>query len=493
MVSYASLAMPYGIMINFLNVNVFNFYTDEVLLSLYYIPIVMTIYAIWNALNDPLFGLISDKISTRFGRRFPFILFGFLPFTLSFVAMWFIPPNLNIGRIGISKIIGYSNGLDLVSHSLKVKPIEYFFNIPFYKYTVPVNQFYIFLYMVSFLLIFDTLFTMVLLSWQSLFPEKFTKEKDRNYVAAITQTIRMLGSVFALVIPPIFITYGDIFSYRKPVIILVCIVFVGFLISLYGSQDRKLMIEREEQEKQVAKETQEEKISYIKAIGRVLRNKNLIAYALALGFLNIAFLILMAMMRYMNKWVLIQDPIFETAFNAVAFGVGIATFYFWIKVSLKRGPKFVYIICGTMFSVALIPLLFANENWTWITLVVMFFVGLSLSGLLLVPDILISEVVDDDKDKSGENREGLVYGFFGFTSRIAIVIESYLITLVLSISNFDPSLAVQPEGAKMGIKFLLAGVPLICFLIGNLLMIFLYDLSRKRIEKRDGKKLSLIH
>jgi GPH family glycoside/pentoside/hexuronide:cation symporter len=345
--------------------------------------------------------------------------------------------------------------------------------------------------MLTFLLIFDTLFTIVLLSWQSLFPEKFPDIKDRNYVAAITQTIRLLGSVIALMIPPIFITYGDIYSYRKPVLILSGITLVGFLISLYGSQDKEIMLEREE--KEVLEGKEKEKIPYFKAIGRVLNNKNLIAYALALGFSNIAFLILMAMMRYMNKWVLVQDPIFETAFNAVAFGVGITTFIFWIRVSIKKGPKFVYLICGTMFAVALFPLLFANENWAWITLIVMFFVGLSLSGLLLVPDLLISEVIDDDKERSGENREGLVYGFFGFTSRIAIVIESYLITFVLSRTGFDATLPAQSASAKMGIKFLLAGIPLICFLCGNLLMIFLYDLSRKRIEKRDGKKLSIFY
>ncbi len=493
MVSYSSLAVPYGIMINFLNVNVFNFYTDEVLLGLYYIPIVMTIYAIWNALNDPLFGLLSDKVRTRFGRRFPFILFGFIPFMITFAAMWFIPPNLNVSRIGIARMLGDSSGIGFATQFVKMKPLQYFVNVLFYGYIQPVNQFYIFLYMIFFLLAFDTLFTMVLLSWQSLFPEKFTDVKDRNYVAALTQTIRMLGSVFALIIPPLFITYGDIYSYQKPVLILLGIVFVGFLVSLYGSQDKDLMLEREEKEAQKTEESKEEKIPYFKAIGRVLKNKNLIAFALALGFSNIAFLILMAMMRYMNKWVLLQNPKFETAFNAIAFGVGIATFYFWIKVSLKRGPKFVFIICGTMFSLALIPLFFANERWTWIVLLAMFFVGLALSGLLLVPDILISEVVDDDKERSGENREGLVYGFFGFTSRIAIVFESYLITIVLNFTGFDPLLSAQSESAKMGIKFLMAGVPLICFFIGNLLMIFLYDLSRKKIEKRDGKKLSLLH
>lgn len=486
------MAMSYGIMINFLNVNIFNFYTDEVLLNINYIPIIMTIYAIWNALNDPLFGIISDKIKTPWGRRFPFILFGFIPFTLSFLAIWFLPPSLIISKTNIKSVIGFTNFLFPSFISAKSQLLQNTVNILFHPYVRGVNQNYIFIYMVSFLLIFDTLFTMVVMSWQTLFPEKFKEDKERSYVAAITQTIRLLGIVFALVFPPLLIEYGDIDSYRLPILILVIVVFLGFLFSLYGSRDEAKEVDKEIEVRE-EKEDEKKGRTNLQAINDVLKNKNLMAFTVAIGMSNIAFLILMAMVRYMNKWVLVQEARFETYINAVAFAVGLLTFIVWAKISIKRGPKLVYIASGAMFFLSLLPLAFAGEGWGWVVLILMVFVGFSISGLLLIPDILLAEIIDEDVKKSGEKREGLIYGVYGFAIRIAIVFESYLITFVLNRTKFDPLASEQAPLAKTGIKMLMVGVPAVCFIIGIVLMIFYYDLSRKKIEKKYNRNFSIFH
>jgi GPH family glycoside/pentoside/hexuronide:cation symporter len=49
----------------------------------------------WDYINDPLIGHISDRTRTRWGRRRPFLLFGALPFALSFVMLWWRPPWTN--------------------------------------------------------------------------------------------------------------------------------------------------------------------------------------------------------------------------------------------------------------------------------------------------------------------------------------------------------------------------------------------------------------
>ncbi len=48
--------------------------------------------AIWDAVNDPFVGLLSDRTRTRWGRRRPFLLFGAVPFGVSFTLLWLIPP-----------------------------------------------------------------------------------------------------------------------------------------------------------------------------------------------------------------------------------------------------------------------------------------------------------------------------------------------------------------------------------------------------------------
>jgi GPH family glycoside/pentoside/hexuronide:cation symporter len=46
----------------------------------------------WDWINDPLVGLLSDHTRSRWGRRRPYLLFGPIPFGLSFVLLWWVPP-----------------------------------------------------------------------------------------------------------------------------------------------------------------------------------------------------------------------------------------------------------------------------------------------------------------------------------------------------------------------------------------------------------------
>ncbi len=55
------------------------FYVDRLGLSPKYYGIAMTIYGVWNAINDPLMGVLSDKTVSRWGRRKPYMLFGAVP------------------------------------------------------------------------------------------------------------------------------------------------------------------------------------------------------------------------------------------------------------------------------------------------------------------------------------------------------------------------------------------------------------------------------
>ena len=41
--------------------------------------ILWTIYGLWNAINDPLMGQLSDRTRTKFGRRVPYVMFGAIP------------------------------------------------------------------------------------------------------------------------------------------------------------------------------------------------------------------------------------------------------------------------------------------------------------------------------------------------------------------------------------------------------------------------------
>jgi GPH family glycoside/pentoside/hexuronide:cation symporter len=67
------------------------FYTDVKHLAPTTAALIMTIYAIWNAANNPIIGHMSDRTRSRWGRRIPFIRFGVIPYAIAFAAIWFAP------------------------------------------------------------------------------------------------------------------------------------------------------------------------------------------------------------------------------------------------------------------------------------------------------------------------------------------------------------------------------------------------------------------
>lgn len=68
------------------------FYIDILGLSPAIAGTVWTLYGIWNMINDPLMGQLTDRTRSKYGRRIPYIYLGAIPLGLSFFFLW-TPPT----------------------------------------------------------------------------------------------------------------------------------------------------------------------------------------------------------------------------------------------------------------------------------------------------------------------------------------------------------------------------------------------------------------
>ena len=74
------------------------FYTDAALIIPALAGGALAVGKLWDAVNDPLFGWISDRTTSRFGKRRVYMIFGALPLAVSVALLWRVGPCLQIDR-----------------------------------------------------------------------------------------------------------------------------------------------------------------------------------------------------------------------------------------------------------------------------------------------------------------------------------------------------------------------------------------------------------
>lgn len=104
--SYASTAVPLAMLGLPLYVYLPTFYAEGVGLSVTVVGLILFVARLTDVITDPLVGLYSDRLQTRFGKRKPFILIGSLILIGSFYAL-IHPPKymLELWLLGFSILV----------------------------------------------------------------------------------------------------------------------------------------------------------------------------------------------------------------------------------------------------------------------------------------------------------------------------------------------------------------------------------------------------
>ncbi len=68
-----------------------DFYTNVLQLPLFFVLMLMLLARVWDAINDPLMGIIVDKRTTKWGKMKPYVLFTALPIAVLTFLMFYYP------------------------------------------------------------------------------------------------------------------------------------------------------------------------------------------------------------------------------------------------------------------------------------------------------------------------------------------------------------------------------------------------------------------
>jgi len=165
---------------------VFFFYERTVGLPVEYIFFAMLVFTLWDAINDPLIGFLTDRIlgnfTRKFGKRFPWIIIG--------------------------------------------NPLPIFFWIIFST------------------CLFDTVTTLCFVNVNALFPDKFRTDKARRRAGGILTFFSINALPIATMIPPLIIDFGDQATFIPMAFISVLIIATFSILFLPGMHENKELIDR---------------------------------------------------------------------------------------------------------------------------------------------------------------------------------------------------------------------------------------------------------
>src|SRR5574341_1992544 len=215
-IAYAAGSLGAALSYQAFNNRIMFLYIDELRINPLLIGnLVWFLYGLWNALNDPLMGQLSDNTRSRLGRRIPYVLFATAPMVVLFVLLW-VPPTEWAG-----------------AHEGSLQPID-LRGIGLGVLTITNRDLLITLYFLVVVFCFDTLWTLVVLAWTALFPEMVRDLDDRATVSGWRQVFSIIGLIFALALTPIAV---DQMGYLGMALVFGALTAASFFVSLLGSRE----------------------------------------------------------------------------------------------------------------------------------------------------------------------------------------------------------------------------------------------------------------
>lgn len=404
------------------------YYVDILKLNPAVAGVIWTIYGLWNAINDPLMGQVSDRTRSRMGRRVPYVMFGAIPLGISFFFLW-TPPHQPAWLLA-----------------------AYFFMILF---------------------IFDTLYSLAIIAYNALFPEVAPEVRDRVDLSATREILATIALLASYILAPIL---AESVGYLWMGAIMGALVAFGYLVSMIGVKEKPI-------------DDKEVQLGIWQSLKIVLANVPFRWFLGANISKEYIYLVLGAMLPFWRKYALgIQAPIevfgaqvgpgdAEAILLGLAFILAIPCLLIWRPIVLRLGYRRTWIVAALTFVPGLLVMMLAQDFYSGLAGTLL--VAPGLAGAMIMPFPVLAEIIDDDaRQEHGYSRSGLFFGMNGGITKLAFSAQGVAFASVMSASGYVAGLAEQSASAVWGIRFLIGGTAIIATLITAFCM-WRYPLGRK--------------
>ncbi len=415
-------ALPYNVIGSYLAY----FYETKQGLSVELFGLLMLLYGLWNAINDPAIGFLMDRKKTRFGRRIPWIITGAIPLALGFTLLWWVP---------------WENSLSIFLHALMM------------------------------LFLFDLGFTFAISAWVALYTEMYQSEQERASVVALKDTIAFSSSMIGVIFPPLIAAN---LGWEVMGIIFGLITVITMYLSLLGTKERP--------EYQI-----DDPLPIMTAIKSIFKNKPFIWISLTYAMIDFSFGLTMLVFPLYARFTLhLEEEMISLAMVGIVIGI-LASILFWKRMYSQKGPKEGLMLAMAIYAVGILPFFLVRDIIQMI--VVSLIPGFGVGGMLMT-EPAISAAIDYDEIQTGKRQEGAYSGILTFIARLSIVLTGIILVIIQLFTGFQTGSEIQPETAEVGLSLLVSIIPSVGIFIGLLFIkLYPLDFRRFKEQQIELKKL----
>ena len=403
---------------------------------------------IWDAVNDPIVGVLTDRMRSRLGRRRPFLLWFAIPFGISFILLWSAP--------------GWDNQVALL------------------------------IYVTLTFMLADTLQTLIYVPYLSLTPELASDYDERTSLTGFRSFFQLFGSLAVVLAAPNIVDRVLAAGFTQQ---------QGYMLvgAIFGSISAipLLLIGTFVKEKSTPEQTE---ILSLRTTLKVAWRNIPFRYGVGIHLLNWSAADMVSVMFpfFLVYWVaqgnqlatihiLGFDLAYESAFFGIMMIVCILFIRFWLWMARVLNKRDAYLIgMGFWVIVQLLVLTIQPGQITYL-LIIAALGGIGVSAAYTLPDALFADVIEWDELRTGRRQEGIYFGVRAFIRKVAGALVIFVSLQALGWSGYQTppdgvTQFAQPESALKMIRFLVAPLGAI-MLSGVVVLTALFPLTRERYER----------
>ena len=381
---------------------------------------------LWDAVNDPLFGLMSDRIRTRWGRRRVLLLFGAVPLGISFMLMWIVPPFEQLG-------------------------------LAFY-------------YALTFIL-FDTAFTIVHVGYNSLTPEMTSDYDERSSLNGYRMVFSISGTLGAIILATVLgwsIT-DTRFLYMLLGISLGTVSIIPPLVVFSITHEKPA-------------DELPPPLPFMESLKQTLSNH---PFRMVMGLYLLSWTtasIQAAVLIYFANYHM-RVPDQANYFVLVAEGSAILFIPLIVKISQHLDKRRAFIVGSISWVVVLLGISALPSDQLVLAYILAALAGFGIATAYVVPWSMVPDVVEYDEVRSGQRREGSYYAFASFFQKLATAAALWGMGQALAFTGYitpplSGPLPAQPQEAITAIRIFIGPIPALLLFLA-VLFAWKYPITRE--------------